>query len=464
MTATRASAVPLTLGVALSTTELVAAGERGAAARRFTIDPPELDAARWPSLTDALRELAGATGTAGGTLDVALLPPLAEVRALELPPMRDDDVRLLLARNAGRYFVGARGAQVVGARRVGGTSLVIAAATAQRLVATLQSAAREAGWRVRAIVPAEGAWGAGAAAAMGAGQKAPSHLIVCDDDRTLVCGLAQGQITSLRRFRAGAEDAALVLEALGGGASSLTLAIGAGAPRDALVAALSAAGRRVAVPLGTLRDRFDDPAALAASFAGSGAMPRIESEESIASARAADRRMIGRLFAAAAALLVVSAAVELWGAHRQLDAVRAERAALRPRLATTLVGRSTVESAYQQLNALAAAERTAPHWAALIGDVAERLDDQAYLTAWRARDDSLVVDGVAERASRAFDSLVRVPGLTAVRAAAPVRREAPNGGAAKERFTIAASVAGVTPMPVMKPATPAAPATPKGTP
>ena len=101
MTATRASAVPLTLGVALSTTELVAAGERGAAARRFTIDPPELDAARWPSLTDALRELAGATGTAGGTLDVALLPPLAEVRALELPPMRDDDVRLLLVNDTG---------------------------------------------------------------------------------------------------------------------------------------------------------------------------------------------------------------------------------------------------------------------------------------------------------------------------------------------------------------------------
>ena len=64
----------------------------------------------------------------------------------------------------------------------------------------------------------------------------------------------------------------------------------------------------------------------------------------------------------------------------------------------------------------------------------------AYLTSLRGRDDSVTVDGVARRASKAFYSLVDTPGLTGVYAPAPMRLESPQGGPALERFTVAARV------------------------
>ena len=74
----------------------------------------------WSALAVAFAELARmlggsvAVGAENGTLVVALLPPLTEVRRLELPPLRADELQRTLARDASRYFVQARGPQVVG--------------------------------------------------------------------------------------------------------------------------------------------------------------------------------------------------------------------------------------------------------------------------------------------------------------------------------------------------------------
>src|SRR4051812_39551731 len=110
-------------GIALSATSLCAADIRlrGAADRswRATLEPPEADGSSWSSLASALGELANAIGTTKGSLAIALLPPLTEVRRLELPPLNDDDLHQALSRHAGRYFVQARTPQVVGAALAG---------------------------------------------------------------------------------------------------------------------------------------------------------------------------------------------------------------------------------------------------------------------------------------------------------------------------------------------------------
>jgi hypothetical protein len=146
-------------------------------------------------------------------------------------------------------------------------------------------------------------------------------------------------------------------------------------------------------------------------------------------------------------LLAGAALISLWGAKRHLRAVEAERALIRPQISATLVGRTSVENAYRQLAALAAAQRNAVQWSAVIAGVSAHLDGDAHLTSFRGRDDSLTVDGVATRASKAFYSLDSMPGLTQVNSAAPVRVESPQGAPPMERFTIAAIVAPAVPQP-----------------
>src|SRR5580692_7918600 len=136
-------------GVALSTTELRAADVRlrGAHAGGWhtALEPPDPNTGAWPSLLMALRELATALGVEGGSLVIALMPPLTEVRLLELPPLKDDEMYTLLARNAGKYFVTARDPQIVGGTYVtrraktegGAVSSIVGAAASMRLVASI---------------------------------------------------------------------------------------------------------------------------------------------------------------------------------------------------------------------------------------------------------------------------------------------------------------------------------------
>ena len=468
-----------TVGVALSATELCAVRRAGASAHarpgvwRLPLAPLNGDGIGWPALTSALEELSRMLDIEGGVLHVALMPPLTEIRRLDLPPMGEQELRTLLSRNAMRYFVGARSAQVIGtmpaSRRSASTpGAVMAAAAPQCLVAALHAAAGDAGWTVDAVSPAEGAWCAAAAALWPATAQLTSHLLVCGEDRTELLQIEQGRLAAVRRFRAGSADSALVAEAIGRGSTlrkapetARIVAVGVMAKRHELERALSTAGLTIAAPPQEWAARADHPDELAAEFAGPQATPLLRSEASLAMRREAGRRIAMRLFAASAGLLLLAALFSLMGEKRQLRAVQAERAAIKPQISATLVGRTSVESAFRQLSALAAAQRSATQWSAVIAGVSGHLDGQAYLTSMRGRDDSVLVEGIAVRASKAFDSLVRTPGLSSVRAAAPVRRESPQGGPALERFTIAAVVKHPgAPGPAQPPGTPAPKVTP----
>jgi Tfp pilus assembly protein PilN len=323
----------------------------------------------------------------------------------------------------------------------------MAAAAPLRLVTALHAAAREAGWTVDAVSPAEGAWCAAAAALWPASARHASYLLVCSEDRTELLQIEQGRLSGVRRFRAGAADSVLVAEAIGQerprektSATAAVAVVGLSAPRRELARALAASGLTVSPAPPEWTEAADFPDLLAAEFAGPKAAPLLRSDATLASRHQRGRKMIANTMMAAVVLLLLSAVFALWGARHQLRAVQAERALIRPRISATLVGRTSVETAFRQLSTLAAAERSATRWSHVIARLSDHLDDSAYLTSLRGREDSVVVEGVAVRASRAFDTMAATPGLTNVRAAAPVRRESPTGGPAMERFAIAAVV------------------------
>ncbi len=451
----------VTLGLALSATELCVVTRAGSGARagvwRMPLQPLNGDGTGWPALTSALNELSRTLGVNGGKLEIALMPPLTEIRRLDLPPMGDHELRMLLSRNASRYFIGARSAQLVGTamapqRASGPQGAVMAAAVPQRLVAAIHTAARDAGWFVGAVSPAEGAWCSAAAALWPSLSRQTSHLLVCSEDRTELLQLEQGRLSGVRRFRAGAADASLIVDAIGPADATpkspglaRVVAVGAMTQRRELTRALSSAGLTVGSPPGEWAERAETSDQLAAEFAGPLAAPLLRSDATLATRREQARRMITRMATASVALLFLAALFTLWGAKRQLRAIQGDRAAIRPLISATLVGRTSVETAFRQLAALAATQRTAPKWSNVLATLSVRLDEHSYITTLRARDDSVVVDGIAVSAARAFDSMYQMPGLVNVRAAAPVRRESPQGGPALERFTIAAVVKKVAP-------------------
>jgi hypothetical protein len=427
-------------GVTISPTELCAADRPW----RARLDPPAGDNGNWPSLTSALADLARTLGVTEGRLAISLVPPLTEVRRIEFPPVREEDLQRLLSRGASRYFVGARTPQIVGAslagRRVrGAPTSVIAAAAPARLVAAIRNAAQQSGWTLEVIAPAEGAWASAALELWPVFARQRSYVLVAHDDRTDLLQIDDGRLAGVRRFRSAGDDAAMIADAVGPGARVGIL--GSVAPRRLLNGALSTFGVSLLVPTGEWSSVAEDPEALAARFAGSELGPVLRSEDSVVAERSRVRKAAWQVAGAAAALFVVAAAVELWGVHHQLSLVREERARIRPEIASTMVGRTTVDAAYRHLTTLSRIERTAPRWSSVISIVTDALPDDAYLMAVRTRNDSLIVDGLADHAARVFDALEKANSLVDVKAAAPVRRELQDGGTvALEHFTIAARV------------------------
>ena len=460
----------LHVGLALDATSCCAVDLRAprTAPWERALSPMSADAAAWPALADALRELAAARGAAGGELSVALLAPLAQLRRVELPPLRADEARRLLARNAARWFLGAREPQVTAVEptrtRGGAPGPVVAAAASARLVEAVHQAAAEAGFAVRTIVPAEAAWRAAAIALWPSLARGDGEVLVHQASRTTLLRLAAGRLVGLRQLRAGAADAGEVLAALaeraadGPAGPSVSLgAFGLPAARHALGEALAGRGVSPALPATSWRELADSPARVAAAFAARGAGLELVPESLRVARRGRATRAAALLAGVALLLLVLAAGLELWGVRGELAAVRGRRAELRPRVAAAMASQTGVEERLGQATALAEAERGATRWTALLATLAEHLPEDAYVVALRGRADSVVVEGLATSAADALAAIERAPGIAGVRTAAPVRTdlETDEGG---ERFTFAARLA-----PPVGPELPPAPPAPRPT-
>jgi Tfp pilus assembly protein PilN len=315
---------------------------------------------------------------------------------------------------------------------------VVAAAASARLVDAIRSAAANAGFTIETIAPAETAWASAAFALWPVFSRQSAFAVLCQQDRTYVLELDSKRLVGVRRFRGGSADAQLIADTV---TTHARVGIaGDSRARHELGAALNVHGINASVASGEWSAAAELPEVLAAHFAGGSAGPALRAENDVVTERADARRVAWSMAGAAAALLLLSAGIELWGVKRQLAAVRAERARLRPEIASSLVGRSTVDATYRELSALNAIERAAPHWSSVIVTLSESVPEDAFLTTIRARDDSLIIDGMAPHAKKVFDAMQSTSGLLDVKANAPVRRETQDDGVSLEHFAIAARV------------------------
>jgi hypothetical protein len=302
----------------------------------------------------------------------------------------------------------------------------------------IRAAAQQSGWTIESVAPAESAWAAAMAAIWPAFTRQAAWGLVAQSDRTDLMQFDGDRLVGIRRFRAGAADAAMIFDTVG--PSARVGIVGVNPSRRELGTALSGHGVAIAPLSGEWASTAEKPEVLAAHFAGREKGPVLRGEEAVVLERARSQRAAGLVVAAAIVVLALAAGVELWGVHRQLAMVRAERARIRPQIASTMIGRTTVDAASRNLAALNAVDRTAPHWSSIITTLSQAITEDAYLTAIRARNDSIVIDGLAEHAARVFDALQRSNVVVDVRSAAPVRRELQDDGTALDHFTISARV------------------------
>jgi len=441
------------LGVALSPLSVTAAADSAKTIWQRDIVLNGGGAGPREALTAAFTDAARGCAVEDPHIVVVLLSPLSETRAISLPPLREEDRNRFLARNAGRYFVAARGPQVVASEappaasgaRPAGPSMVLASATTQQLTQDLHAAAVAAGCDLRAVIPAESAWAAAAVALWPVLTRGTGHLVITRDDRTDLISLVNGVLHAVRRFR-GPVDAAQIATIATGGADRASARIAVAGPAGAARAmstALAATGLRVLAPEPQWAALAEQPDALAARFATDANGLEFRSDAHVERDRAGVRRAAWWVLGAAAATLVLTAFAYYAGVQRELSHVQAGRAAIHSQVEATLVGRSSVDAAYRQVAGLATTARNARRWSAVLVDLAAQLPIDASLTAVRARGDSIFIDGVAERAAPVFDAVARMPGVTAVRATAPVRREAIEGELPLEHFSLAAQLIGV---------------------
>lgn len=428
------------MGVALSRTEIVAYDSRlksaGSAVWRMPLEPPAADQLSWPSLATALRTLKQLTRENNGHLAVALMPPVSEVRRVDVPPLADDEIEAVLSRSASKYFVGAQGAQLVGVttNRPANVAGAVAAATPAWIVRQITLAARESGWKLEHISPAEAAWASAIARGWPAAANGDAQLLVHQAEHTHALAVANGSITAVRRYRSATVDVPLFLESQT--TQARVLAIGEPTVRKQWIAALGEKALSVSLPANIPTEVANDAALLAAACVVDVQTLVFRTDEM----RAADRKrrdtVMYSLFGAAVVILALAGGFTMSDVQRELAAVQAARAEIKPQLATTLLGRTSVETVSGQLQFLATNERASAQWSVVIADLTKHLPDEAHLTAFRGWSDSVRFEGLADRAASVFPTLTQAESFGGVKAAAAVRLEAMVDGSSLERFTL----------------------------
>lgn len=453
-------------------------GPEEAVPREISVDLPEpleptpADVKR--HLQDALRTVSEALDVPEGSIaDLALLPPLLSLRILRLPPVADDDLCRVLARDARRYFASPREAPVIGVYRLeeklGGPTPVLAAAAPSGLVEALFQAGTAIGWEIRNVVPAQSAW-----AAMADGLQPDSgddgSATPAERDSLVVVALLEetieilqareGQLIGTRKLPAdwGAQRlAGFVAETLrqGGGlpgaggaspveeskpppTSSSAVVIGREPMRGSLMEALTAHDVDV---LTTADEAFQaSPTHLAAAFASRVKAPRLVPAEIRAVIRRRSRRQALALAGGGALLLGVAGLFELWGLHREVSAVAARRASLAPQVRAALGAGDSLVTEIEKLVTLGELEQKASRLSLALPEVTERLPRTSYLESFTARADTLLLAGAAERAAVVFEGLQKSPRIEAVQAEGPIRRDEADEGVVRESFALSARI------------------------
>ncbi len=419
----------------------------GEAAPRFlagVVDPSAEGSAVLARLFDTLEEdLFSGDGHRPGDsvlLRIALLPPLCDVRLLDLPGLRDDEIERVVRRDSGRHFLtGGRSVTVGGVRMEpggatkAGTAPVLAAAAPSALLDTLESAAGSRGWEIDRIVPAHASWWDALETA-----RAPGARKKIDRARRMVVASLYGTLHlmmmeedgsgSLRRIPASEEDE---LRKLISGAAGVALLLAPAEQREGLSAIFHSAGWVVA------QTRMPLDAREEAARGADEALPELIPPFIARKRTSRERGFTSRALVAAALLLIVAAGIYYWGAARAYASVRAERDEIRAEVQPALAARDSLDRLLARIEEMTALGGTSG-WTAFIVELSVMLPPETHLQSLRAVGDTVVIEGAGGRAGEALEALRATPLLRDVQLEGPIMRELEGGTTARERFTVSA--------------------------
>jgi hypothetical protein len=388
-------------------------------------------------LSAGLLELRETLGAAKARLAVALLPPLAQVRAIELPRARADEIRRVLAGAPERYFLGADSAQAVSVAAPSGHGSPVAyqvSVASEALVEGVLAAAAASGWRVIAVREAHAAWEGTAKRWYPGLSHGRAALLAPLEHGIEALVFQEGRAVERRRIlrRSGAGT---LIEELG---TRRLAVLGAEDECGDLARELVGAGAELIVTASEAPAGLSS-VAVAACFADAGPKRRRllpERVHRLEARRAA--RLARRLYLATAALLVLAAGLDLWGSRRELVELEARRLAHREQVQRAMELRAGITAVEGRVGALARLESGASAWAVTLARVSLALPRDAHLVAFHGSFDSIRVEGQARRAAGVFEAVQRAPGVGGIRVDAPVRQEARDSGPAVEHFSLAA--------------------------
>jgi len=434
----------LKIGIALGEGSIVAVvlGREGAPTARvsgtFTEDDPQLgpELRRAFSELKAALEVRGAGTTDGARVDISLLPPLADGRLIPFPPMRREEVEMVLTRDVSRYFLGAHGPRVVGVRipgqkggvrsgSGGGSVPVLAAAAHLALLEKVRDAVTGAGWRCGSFSAAQGGWLAAAATMKGR----PVEAVVAVVGRTAhILKLSGDDPAAVRQVPADDLDGvATVL----GPASGQVLVLASPGGFDVIQSSLAREGWSVSRDPDGWRGVEVGAAARVGSRGLEVVPPSVKEDR-----RRETQRNALLLLAGAVVLLISAAGAHLWGAHRELEAIQERRAEIRSEVGPLLLARDSLNALNSRVQALRELENSAPLWTRSLVEVTALLPRDTYLTAFYASGDTVELEAAGTRAGAAIEGL-RASGLFEdLRLQGIVEREMNDGETVEERFTV----------------------------
>lgn len=393
-------------------------------------------------LAERLEE-AGAGPTDGAQIHLRLLPPWADTRIVELPPLREEELVAVLQRDVARYFLGGVGPQAVGVHTAGRNSNggdgqpVLVAAAALSLLEAAREAAVQIGWSLESIGPAHGAW----LSAAGDSNSEARRGIIAIEGSTAYVMRVEGHVTAAVR-QVPASDLTSVAEALDVGPGRVLVWGPPGAEQE--LADLSSSAGWVVDPLPGGAGGRSDPLEVAATWAGRALLELVP--PTLAAQRDSRRRASAvRLWITAAALVVAATGTYVWGTYRELDAVSAERLEIADRVQPLIQAQDSLQQLNDRIQAREDLWANTPRWTPVLVELASLLPRDSHLTALYASGDTVELEAAGSRAGEAIQALRAASLFRDVRLQGVVERELENGETVVERFRVGAQLAGVPP-------------------
>ena len=408
---------PLSIGVALDEHRLLAVlpGKGDPQNRLWTreLEPAASNGAPWSNLDEALCDLKSRIRPRRAQLHVALLPPLAQLRLVEMPGVNEAEAAVVVSRDPSRFFANRDDSLVIeldgtGWRR---RSPFMVTTASHAAIEAVDTAVRGAGFKLRGIVPAPLAWAASLPRS-----SSPRDLLVAIDTQLLLLRVRNQRIIFVRRLPNGELDAspALLRERMA---------------LDGIVPAGDA----------TCLFSLDDAMACAASSVTRVSGPILLPDPLRACVRQREQWAVRARLAAAVLLLIGAGALALAGLQRERSEVAVERSRLKAAAARSLLVRDSIALLRERLALLRDMETTSHEWSSLMSSIADALPREAFLNSLSATGDSLRLEGSSERAAPVFDALASVAGIGTVHPTAPIRQEL-RGSTLDEHFALSALI------------------------